>query len=180
MIWIWIWLIWLLYILKCHPEHVHIIYLHKNIYYMGIRYTLAKRISLLNCCFRTDVGIFIRCERLNIWTEHLYNLSWRCIPTSHETWAIAAVSFKSLISEISTSYTNGRDPCRRPYLPPETKVICRRNLGWVIIRHQPKQCNHYKGNKSPIHLHTFVLFLISQKWGLLLGRLKLRQKGTYA
>ena len=75
------------------------------------------------------LGFLFRCERLNIWTEHLYNLSWRCIPTSHETWAIAAVSFKSLISEIATSYTNGRDPCQRPYLPPETKGICRRNLG---------------------------------------------------
>lgn len=62
-----------IYILICHPEHVHTIHLHKIYYiiyiYIGIRYTLAKRISLLDCCFRRDVGInafLFRCERLNI------------------------------------------------------------------------------------------------------------------
>ena len=115
------------------------IYINMCIYisYLGIRYTLAKRISRLNCCFRRDVGInacLFRCERLNIWTEHLYNLSWRCIPTSH-FMGKKAVSFKSLISEISTSYTNGRDPCRRPYLPPKLSAEI-----WGHHNYQPKQC----------------------------------------
>ncbi len=55
---------------------VYTIYLYTYVYiyiwvYMGIRYTLAKHISLLNFCFRKDAGInlfLFRCEHLNIWT----------------------------------------------------------------------------------------------------------------